>query len=472
MKLTFLGAAQQVTGSMYLLELQSGYKILIDCGTKLQRSEKDQPPFDPFQFFEPKEIHTVILTHAHVDHSGNLPNLFSYGYEGQVVCTTSTYQLTKILLKDSAILNEKRKKWIDELRKKAPAKAVGLSTRGLYNTKMVEETTDNFFTIAFQQRFRLAEDVYLTFIPTGHLLGAANVLLEIKEEGKSKSILFSGDIGRKNYPLLPDPYPLPQVDYLLCETTYASRHHQETRKPEDILHEVILRTCIEKPGRLIIPAFSVGRTQTVLYLLNKLSTEGLIPSLKVFVDSPLAIESTKIYEKHPKLLNKEAREFLEDNDELFDFDNLVYVKDSKESRQIDNYNEPCIIVSSAGMMEGGRIQHHIKHNIANRYCTIFIIGYNAEGTLGRQLMDKQTTVRIKGKDYEVGCHIEVTDAFSGHASHNELVDFVRQQVPEKLKRLFLIHGEAQNMFTFKNELEQFGYLSVEVPQLGQSFELD
>lgn len=472
MKLTFLGAAQQVTGSMYLLELNSGYKILIDCGTSMERSSKDQPvTFSPFQQFEAKEINIVLLTHAHIDHSGNLPNLYTYGYEGQIVCTTATYQLAKLLLRDSAVLNEKRKKFIDELRKKAPAKATNLSTKGLYSIKMAEDTSDNFFTIAFNHKFRLTDSVYITFIPTGHLLGAANILLSIKENGQERTLLFSGDVGRKNYPLLPNPQALPQVDYMLCETTYANRPHIATEKPEDILQKVVIATCVEKPGRLIIPAFSVGRTQTVLFLLNKLCTEGLIPPLKVFVDSPLAIESTKTYEKHPKLLNQEAREFLEENDELFDFDNITYVKDAKESRRIDDYREPCIIVSSAGMMEGGRIQHHIRHNISNRYCTLFIIGYNAEGTLGRQLMDKQSVVKIKGKEYEVGCQIEVTDAFSGHASHNELIEFVSQQNPQVLKRLFLVHGEPQNMESFKAELETKGYSGIEIPHLGQTFEL-
>jgi metallo-beta-lactamase family protein len=471
MKLTFLGAAQQVTGSMYLLELESGYKMLVDCGTSMERTEKDPSRFLPFHHFEPKEINVVLLTHAHIDHSGNLPNLYAYGYEGQVVCTAPTSQLTRLLLRDSALLNEKRKKWIDELRKKMPAKAVGLSTSGLYNVKMAEEASDNFFTLPFHQKFTLSDHVHVTFLPTGHLLGAANVLLSITEKGKEINILFSGDIGRKNYPLLPGPVGLPQVDYLICETTYANRPHVETKTPEDILRAVIQRTCMDKPGRLIIPAFSVGRTQTVLYLLNKLYQEGHIPALKVFVDSPLAIESTKTYEKYPKLLNKEAKDFLEDNDELFDFDNLIYVKDAKESRQIDNYGEPCIIVSAAGMMEGGRIQHHIRQNISNTYCTLFIIGYNAEGTLGRQLMDKQQIVTIKGKEYEVGCEIEVTDAFSGHASHTELLEFISQQSPTSLKSLFLVHGEFQNMQAFKKELEKLGYTGIETPALGQSYEL-
>ncbi len=471
MKLTFLGAAHQVTGSMYLLELDTGFKILIDCGTSMEKAEKEPASFRPFHHFEPKEINVVVLTHAHIDHSGNLPNLYAYGYEGQVVCTAATSQLTRLLLRDSALLNEKRKKWIDELRKKAPAKAVGLSTAGLYNVKMAEEASDNFFTLPFHQPFALARNVQVMFIPTGHLLGAANIHLRIEENGKTSTFLFSGDIGRKNYPLLPDPSQVPQVDYLLCETTYANRQHTENQSPEKVLKEVVQRTCIEKPGRLIIPAFSVGRTQTVLHLLNKLYVEGHIPAIKVFVDSPLAIESTKAYEKFPKLLNKEAKDFLDDNDELFDFDHLIYVKDAKESRQIDNYSEPCIIVSSAGMMEGGRIQHHIRHNIANRYCTIFIIGYNAEGTLGRQLMDKQQIITLKGKEYEVGCQIEVTDAFSGHASHTELLDFVSQQSPHSLQKVFLVHGEPQNMEVFKKELESKGYGAVEIPHLGASYTL-
>lgn len=471
MKLTFLGAARQVTGSMYLLELDSGYKMLIDCGVNMERKEKAVRPFKPFSLIEPKEINTVLLTHAHIDHSGNIPNLYAMGYEGQVVCTTATYHLARLLLHDSALLNEKKRKSINELKKKAPIKAAKINMEGLYGVKMAEEASDHFFNIAFNQPFRLTEGVYVTFIEAGHLLGAAHIHLSIKENGQTKSIVFSGDVGRKNYPLLNDPKPLPRVDYLLCETTYARRQHKDGQHPESILEDVIKRTCVDKPGRLIIPAFSAGRTQTVLYLLNKLYTDGRLPAIKVFVDSPLAIESTKAYEKYPKLLNKEARDFLDYNEELFDFENLVYVKDAKGSKQIDNYHQPCIIISAAGMMEGGRIQHHIRHNISNRYCTIFIVGYNAEGTLGRQLMDKQQVISMHGRDYRVECAIEVTDAFSGHASHSELIDFVSQQSPLSLKKLFLVHGEQQNMEVFKTELEGKGYTGVEIPELGQSYEL-
>lgn len=471
MRLTFLGAAQQVTGSMYLLELNSGYKMIIDCGVNMERQDRSKPTFKPFSFIEPKEINMVLLTHAHIDHSGNIPNLYGMGYEGQVVCTTATYHLTKLLLHDSAVLNEKRRKRIQDLKQKAPLKGARISTEGLYGTKLADESTEHFFNIAFNQPFKLTDGVLLTFFPTGHLLGAANILLEIKENGETKKILFSGDIGRKNYPLLPGPQQLPQVDYMLCETTYACREHKAELAPETILEDVIVRTCVDKPGRLIIPAFSAGRTQTVLFLLNKLHQEGRLPAIKVFVDSPLAIESTKAYQKFPKLLNAEAQQFLRENDELFDFDNLVYVKNPKESRALDNYSEPCIILSAAGMMEGGRIQHHIRQNISNIYCTVFIVGYNAEGTLGRQLMDKKKMVTIKDREYEVECNIEVTDAFSGHASHSELIDFVCQQDPMKLKKLFLVHGEAENMAGFKAELETVGYSRIEIPSLGQGFEL-
>jgi metallo-beta-lactamase family protein len=471
MRLTFLGASQQVTGSMYLLELDSGYKILIDCGVNMERIDRTKPVFRPFSYFEPREVNIVLLTHAHIDHSGNIPNLYGMGYEGQVVCTTATYQLTRLLLHDSAVLNEKRRKRIQDFKSKEPRKGAKLSTEGLYGVKLAEESTEHFFNIAFNEPFRLNKNVTVIYFPTGHLLGASNILLSIEEGGQTKKLLFSGDVGRKNYPLLPGPQQLPQVDYMLCETTYACREHKAELLPETILEDVIIRTCVDKPGRLIIPAFSAGRTQTVLFLLNKLSIEGRLPDIKVFVDSPLAIESTKAYQMFPKLLNDEARQFLKKNDELFDFDNLIYLKDAKQSRQLDNYHEPCIILSAAGMMEGGRIQHHIRTNIGNVYCTIFIVGYNAEGTLGRQLMDKQKVVSIKGHDYTVACNIEVTDAFSGHASHSELIDFVCQQDPTKLKKLFLVHGEPENMQGFKSELETIGYSGVEIPFLGQAFEL-
>lgn len=475
MKLTFWGAARQVTGSMYLLELNDDYRILIDCGTEMVRdreeSEKlelDRETAGLFFPFEPSEINLVLLTHAHIDHSGNIPNLIKDGYEGQILSTSATYALAKLLLMDSASLHRRKLKSIHH-NKRSSKRTKPVDTSDMYLEQHVDETVERFVTIAFQQRFKVRNGLYITFIPTGHLLGAANILLEIEEDGVWKKVGFSGDIGRKSYPLLPDPSPFPSVDYLICESTYGNRRHQATDKPEEILADVIKRTCIDIPGRLIIPAFSVGRTQALLYTLNKLYTEQHFTPIKVFSDSPLALKSTEVHQKFVKLMSKEAQEFNEENEELFDFANLHYVENMEQSHSVSNYHEPCIIISSSGMVSGGRVEEHIRKNIQNPYCTILMIGYAAEGTLGYRLTNGQKTLRVGNKDMPILANVERTDVFSGHADLDGLLDFVKQQSKNILKKIFVVHGEYESMLSFKETLNEIGYENVEIPKKGQAF---
>jgi metallo-beta-lactamase family protein len=478
MKLTFWGASRQVTGSMYLLELEDDYKILIDCGSDMERHKQTDiglpstvNPNGLFPF-EPSQVNLVILTHAHIDHTGMLPNLFREGYEGQVLCTSPTLQLTNLLLHDTAMLNARKLKKIQgESKKKRKFRDFAQSEiSALYFEKNVREAIEQFVTIPFNQRFKINKQVGLTFIPTGHLLGAANIILDITENGVQKKICFSGDIGRKNYPLLPDPQRVPQVDYLLCETTYGNRKHLTTGTTTSALAEIIKKTCIDMPGRLIIPAFSVGRTQALLYTVNKIYTEIGMPPVRVFADSPLAYSSTKVYQHFSKMLNKEAQEFYEENETLFDFDNLVYVEDLKQSKLIKNYNEPCIIISSSGMIQGGRVEQHIFDNISNPYCTILMVGYAAEGTIGHDLANGAKSLKLKnGKEIAILANIESIDIFSGHGDVDDLTEFVSWQDKNLLKQLFLIHGEEQSMIDFKNHIETQGYKNVEIPKKGQSY---
>lgn len=481
MKLSFLGAARQVTGSMYLLELEDDYRILIDCGSDMERpkatsqSGADEPaPMSPhmgFFPFEASSINVVLLTHAHVDHSGNLPNLYREGYEGQIICTEPTFALTNVLLKDAAALNQKRINELNVSRKQKVKARQAKMQQDLFLDKQVRETMENVVPIAFNRRFRLTEGVDVTFIPAGHLLGAAHIVINVMENGERKSICFSGDIGRKNYPLLVDPAPVPAVDYLVCESTYGNRLHENHMSPEDALADIIQRTCIDIPGRLIIPSFSVGRTQALLYTLNRLYTERNFPPIRVFSDSPMAFESSKIYLQHIRMLNKEAKEFYEDNETLFDFQNFQFLESSKASKAVSNYGEPCIIISSSGMVQGGRVEYHVAENISNPYSTILIIGYCAEGTLGWRLLNGQQTLSIKGKDHQVLANIEKVDVFSGHGDRDDLLHFVGAQSPETLKNIFLVHGEYESMEAFKATLAEEGYPQVVIPKKGQRFEL-
>jgi len=474
MKLHFLGAARQVTGSMFMLELDD-YKILIDCGTDMERTIDYSQPAESSKSFFPFDaslVNLLILTHAHIDHSGNIPMLYREGFEGQILCTSPTADLTEILLYDSASLNLRKLKAAQGDSRKKQKKMDNLLKKGdLYLNKDVDDAIKNFVCLQFNRKFQIIDNVWVTFYPAGHLLGAAHVVLEVLEDGITKSIGFSGDIGRKDYPLHVDPVAIPEVDYLVCETTYGNRLHEDIDSPLESLGKIIRETCVDKPGRLIIPAFSVGRTQAVLFTLNQLIEEHNLPPIRVFTDSPLGRSSTKIYSKYLSFLNQEAKDFAKENDSLFDFENLVFLQTEKESEAIKNYREPCIIISSSGMVSGGRVEQHIANNIENSYCTILLIGFAAEGTLGRELLGGMKTLQIKTKEYRVNAQIRKIDVFSGHADQKGLLEFVRQQNPLKLKNVFLSHGEEQSMLDFKNKLEEFGFNHVILPEKNQTFDL-
>ncbi len=464
MKLTIHGAAQQVTGSMHLLET-GNYKILIDCGLDY---EKDRSILSNEDFpFNPAEIDVVILTHAHIDHSGNLPTLVRLGFNGQILCTAPTAELTELLLLDSVSIFMRK---VSSSRKHKRGKG-NHSQQPLYLQKHVMDTVERFVTLGYNKPFQITENITLTFSPIGHLLGAAAVILTIKEEGKEKTIGFTGDIGRKNYPVLEDPQPLPSVNYLVCESTYGGRLHSNDKTVEQTLIEIIEKACIKEQGRLIVPAFSIGRTQSLVYSLNKIFSSKLLPPVKVFVDSPLASRSTEIFRKYHNLVNHEAKEFYEKSGDEFEFDNLTYVENLKDSRQVSNYFEPCIIISSAGMLDGGRIQDHLFHNIQNYYCTILFIGYCAKGTLGYRLLRGDPIVHIKDRDLAVYATIKKTDVLSAHGDHNDLVNTVLEIDRDPLSQVFLVHGETESMNAFAEALKSEGIEAI-IPEKGKTYLLN
>jgi len=461
MNLTIWGAAKQVTGSMHLLELEN-YKILIDCGLDYEKEtfQEDNQYFP----FDPSDIDVVILTHAHIDHSGNLPTLVRLGFNGQILCTPPTADLTELLLMDSVNI------FLSKQNKRSKGRRGGSGPKPLYLHKHVMDTVERFITISFDKDFILKEGVSLCFIPVGHLLGAAAAILTVREDGNDKKIAFTGDIGRKNYPVLVDPQPFPPVDYLVSESTYGGRMHSKDATIEEKLIETINETCIKFPGRLIIPAFSIGRTQALVYSLNKIFSEGLLPPVKIFVDSPLASFATDVYRKYHNLLNKESQEFYQKKGDEFDFDELTYVQDKRESVSVSNYHEPCIIISSAGMLEGGRIQDHLYHNIQNYYCTILFIGYCAKGTLGNRLLRGDPIVRLRHRDLMVFATIKQTDLLSGHGDHQDLMNNVISQDPDRLKQVFLVHGETKSLESLASAISEAGYKAT-IPEKGIVYQL-
>lgn len=466
MKLTIHGAARQVTGSMHLLEV-GPYKILIDCGLDYEKDHNLQVNED--FGFDPEKIDVVVLTHAHIDHSGNLPTLVRMGFGGQILCTPPTADLTELLLIDSVnIFLQKANKGKHSRKRHKHSNSTG--PQPLYLQKHVMDTVERFVTIGYNRPFRINGNIELTFIPAGHLLGAAAAVFNVTEDGVAKSIAFTGDIGRKNYPVLNDPEPLPAVDYIVSESTYGGRMHTKGKSVEETLVETIEKVCIKEQGRLIIPAFSIGRTQSLVFALNKIFSSGLLPPVAIFVDSPMATRATDIFRKHHHLVNPEAQEFYNKQGDEFDFDNLTYVETLKDSRQVSNYYEPCIIISSAGMLEGGRIQDHLFYNIQNYYCTILFIGYCAKGTLGYRLLRGDPIVHIKDRDLSVYATIKQTDVLSAHGDHEDLVNNIKHQDVNKLKGVFLVHGEAGSMQLLADTLEHDGY-KVTIPEKSVTYDL-
>lgn len=447
----FFGATRQVTGSQHLLELSDGTRILVDCGIDMQSNGSDATTFA----MVPSSVDILLLTHAHIDHSGLIPLLVAEGFTGPIYTTHATYQLCKILLRDSARLNMKK----FQHRRVKPS--------DYYDSKMVEEIWDQFITVDFESPKSIREDVTATFHETGHLLGAASILIRWLDDNEQKSILFSGDIGRRNDPLLKDPAIPPKADYLICESTYGGRTHlQNADRREEVVLRIIQETCIQNPGRLIVPAFSVGRTQAFLYTLRVLRHKGLLPPIPVFTDSPLAHKSTRIYEDFQSFLNPAALKFAEKAGSLFDFDELTYLPNMNSAEQIQNYNAPCIILTSSGMVRGGKSEDHVMMNLQNPFCTILFIGFCAEGTLGHQLLSGKATLRIDREHIPVNARIEQTDAFSGHADHYALLEFIHQVAGDAFKKVFFVHGESHAMEALASELND---VNVSVPFARQTF---
>jgi len=475
MILQFLGASRQVTGSMFLLELDDGFRILVDCGQDLEKNPipTEDIGFGPFPF-SPSDIDLVLLTHAHIDHSGRLPTLYRHGYTGDVLCTLPTYYLASLLLADSAQLMRKKAEARQERNRQRKQRRLGHGADyewAEYSGRDVDQSLSRFVPVSYGEPYVVRPNLSVRFNPTGHLLGAANIIVDTKKsDGSLCSIAFSGDVGRYQYPLLNDPVALPPVDYLVCESTYGGRMHLDKEKPGEILEGIIREVCVDQPGKLIIPAFSVGRTQSLLFVLHQLQLEGRLPEIPIYVDSPLALQSTEAYQHLHRFLSAEARALQARHDDLFAFEQLHLVQRLSESKALSEHYRPCIIISASGMLEGGRIQHHLRHQLQNSKACILFIGFVAEGTFGRRLLDGEPVWQNDGKKLEVRAQIRRTDVFSGHADHQGLIEFVGSQSPDRLKKVFLTHGDYTAMLALEESLLQKGY-QVEIPYKSQIFAL-
>jgi metallo-beta-lactamase family protein len=457
MQISFHGAARTVTGSKHLLTLNNGKKILLDCGMFQGMGAQTDELNRHFGFY-PQEVDYLILSHAHIDHSGLIPLLVKQGFKGKIFCTPATKDLSEILLEDSAVIQRDDTKYSNKKRSK---KGLPL-LEPMYDLEDAAAAIKLFIEIDYNNRFTIEDGIDVLFTDAGHIIGSAAVSLRIKEQGKITHITFSGDVGRYRDVILKSPENFPQADYILLESTYGNSLHQDIYETKEGLLNWITKTCLQKKGKLIIPAFSVGRTQELLYALNQLENEGRLPHLTYFVDSPLSREATDVVKSHPENFNHEVQQVLLHDKDPFDFKGLKYITTSDESKQINFYNQPCIIISASGMADAGRVKHHIKNNILSNDNTILMVGYCEPASLGARLMRGEKEVRIFGEEYEVVAEVGSIKSMSAHGDYEDLIQFISNQDKVMVKKIFLVHGEYGVQSDFAKRLEGLGY-TVEIP---------
>lgn len=466
MKLHFCGAAREVTGSRHILEV-NGKKILLDFGLFLgHREEADEK--NRGLCVNPKEIDAVILSHAHIDHSGGIPYLVKNGYKGPIYTTFATRDLCNHMLMDSAFIQEKDAEYMN---KKNEKKGEPLVTP-LYTTQDAIKALGQFYGVSYERAFVVEDGVVCSFYDAGHVLGSALVHLIIldKETGKRHTLAFTGDLGRKNLPILRDPQPMPATENLITECTYGNRLHESMTDAANRMAEVINRT-VKRGGKIFIPAFALERTQEMIYHLNVLWQNNVIPDIPIYVDSPLAANVTEVFAAHPECFDaKTFQEFIVHRKNPFGFGRLNYTRSVEESKALNELNGPAIIISASGMCEFGRILHHLKNNIEDSRNTIMIVGYMAKHTLGRKILDGNKVVNIFGDSYHVRAEVCTMDAFSGHADRSDLLDYISRV--EGLKKIFLVHHEESQGKKFKEYLHESGFKDVEQPKPGQVIEIE
>jgi metallo-beta-lactamase family protein len=466
MRIQFFGAARTVTGSKHLITTEKGTRILLDCGL-FQGIQTDE--FNRTFGFKPSEVDYVVLSHAHIDHSGLLPRLVRQGFRGTIFCTSATADLCKIMLLDSAHIQTKDLERINKRRKKQGRALLD----ELYDAEDAEAAIQLFHTVRYGQTFFLGDqhEVSVQLTDAGHLLGSAAVHLSIPDKGTFKQITFTGDIGRPEDRILRKPDIFPQADVIICESTYGDRLHQQESDMHAHLLQVVTETCVVNKGKLIIPAFAVDRTQELIYALDQLSSQGKLPRIPVYIDSPLAIRATTVMKEHDECFNPEILEYIEKDGDAFAFPNLHYISAVEQSKALNESSEPCIIISASGMAEAGRIKHHIASNVSDPRSTILLVGYASANTLAGALKRGDRQVNVFGEMYDVKCRVSVMDSFSGHGDYNEMLQFLSCQEPSRVSKVFLVHGEYETQVAFKLKLESAGFKNVHIPALYESVEV-
>ncbi len=468
MEIKFCGAARTITGSSHLITLDDGYKILLDCGLYQGREEKFND-YNSNWFFDPSAIDCLILSHAHIDHSGRIPKFVKDGFRGKIYSTSATRDLCAIMLMDSAKIQENDAKYINKKKRK---KGLPETAKPLYTSDDIVPAIERFVGISYGIKYAIRKDVNLEFRDSGHIFGSASITLEITDKSKRKTrIGFSGDIGRPNRPIIRDPMPMDDLDFLICESTYGGCKHNSLPKDIQGLLETITRTCIENKGKLIIPAFSVGRTQEIVYTLDKLETEGKLPSIPVYVDSPLSVNATDIFQLHPDCFDADILEYMLVDPNPFGFNNLIYIRSVEESKRLNQSKEPSIIISASGMMTGGRIMHHLFHNIDNSNNTILVVGYCAPHTLGARIRRGDKKIKIFGVTKKVKAKVEIVDSYSAHGDQDEMIQYLNNLDRSRLKKICLVHGEIERQEIFMSALIDNGFKDIVIPKLNDEIKV-
>jgi metallo-beta-lactamase family protein len=466
MKISFHGAARTVTGSKHLVQLDNNETFLLDCGL-FQGMGRDTDSLNAKFGFDATKVNYVILSHAHIDHSGLLPKLVKEGFTGTIYCTPGTKALTEILLEDSAMIQRDDAKYGNKRRAKQGLPPI----EPLYDIDDVNLTIPLFKVVEYNTPTKISDSVEVLFTDAGHIIGSAAVSLKIKNGENIESLTFSGDIGRYRDMILRSPSEFPHADYIIIESTYGDKLHDLIHTTPDDLLKWIESTCVEQKGNLIIPAFSVGRTQEILFELNQLSLEKRLPHIPIYVDSPLSMEATEVLKKFPKYFNKKIQKILEVDDDPFDFEGLRYIKSVEESKALNEDLHPKVIISASGMADAGRVKHHIKNNISNAKNTILLVGYCEPHSLGGRLMNGAKEVKIYSELYDVVAKVGSIRSMSAHGDYEDLMQFLACQTPDLVKQVFVVHGEAEVQDHFAERLRKKGFKEVHAPEMHESFEL-
>ncbi|MEW6196506.1 MAG: MBL fold metallo-hydrolase [Bacteroidota bacterium] len=465
MEIKFIGAVRTVTGSMHLIKTNST-TFLLDCGIYQGKRKEAFEINRNFDHFDPKEIDFVILSHAHIDHAGNIPSLVKKGFKGKIFSTEATRDLCSIMLQDSAHIQEKDVEYVNKKRKRNSQNLF----EPLYTQQDALTSLNNFAGLDYRKEYEISPGIKLQFFDAGHILGSAITHLTIKENGKETCIGFSGDLGRPHLPILKDPEQIPGVDYFICESTYGGREHDNPQNSEATLIRV-LKSAIEKRSKIIVPAFSVGRTQEIVIALHKIFEGNKTERIPVFVDSPLAVNVTDIFRSHPECFDSETIRFIQKHEDPFGFSKLKYITEVEDSKKLNEMEGPLMIISSSGMCEAGRILHHLANGIENPNNIILMVGYAAEHTLGRKIIDGEKVVKILGDEFNLNASVIVMNSLSAHADASELLDYCNGFDKNRLQNIFLVHGELEQQEIFKDSLLKSGFKSITIPQVGDEISI-